>query len=91
MMIRTPADLGALIRERRKKLGWDQNALAKRAGTSRQWVVAIEQGKAGAALGLILRSLSALGVTLSASENKMSAPTTVDINQIITSLRKPKK
>ena len=35
MRIRTAADLGAFIRERRTKLGMDQIALAKKAGTSR--------------------------------------------------------
>ncbi len=36
MRIRTPADLGAFIRERRTKLGMDQIALTKKAGTSRK-------------------------------------------------------
>jgi len=35
MRIRTPADLGALIRDRRKKLRLDQKALAVKVGVSR--------------------------------------------------------
>jgi HTH-type transcriptional regulator/antitoxin HipB len=91
MIIRTPVDLGALIKDRRKKLGLDQRAVAKKAGTSRQWVVAVEQGKPRAAIGLILRTLQALDIALVASEGKVDDAGTVDINRIISSLRKPKK
>ena len=99
-MIRTPGDLGAFIRERRLKLSLDQRALALKAGTSRQWIVAIERGKSGAAIGLILRTLQALQAAFEISESSSSAgkpsskkraPLSVDINQIVASLRKPKK
>jgi len=43
MLVRTPSDLGAIIRERRLKLGLDQQSLAKRAGTSRKWLVEVEK------------------------------------------------
>lgn len=39
MRIRTPVDLGALIRERRKALRLDQKTLAEKVGVSRQWIV----------------------------------------------------
>ena len=45
MRIRTPADLGALIRDSRTKLGLDQKSLAEKVGVSRQWIVEIEKGK----------------------------------------------
>jgi y4mF family transcriptional regulator len=45
MRIRTPIDLGALIRERRKALRLDQKTLAEKVGVSRQWIVDVEQGK----------------------------------------------
>lgn len=45
MRIRTPVDLGALIRDRRTKLGLDQRSLAKKVGVSRQWIVEVEKGK----------------------------------------------
>jgi len=45
MRIRTPIDLGALIRERRKALRLDQKTLAEKVGGSRQWIVDVEQGK----------------------------------------------
>jgi DNA-binding XRE family transcriptional regulator len=35
MIVRTPTALGLLIRERRRALGLDQQALAKKVGVSR--------------------------------------------------------
>ena len=66
MQVRTPLDLGLVIRERRRKLGLSQNALAEKTGVGRQWLVAVEHGKARAEIGLVLRTLAALGLTLSA-------------------------
>ena len=60
MLIRSPADLGAIIRERRKQLKLDQAELAKRIGVSRQWLVGVEQGHPRAALGLVLRAIDTL-------------------------------
>ena len=56
MRIRTPADLGALIRDSRTKLGLDQKSLAEKVGVSRQWIVEIEKGIA--AHPRILRQLA---------------------------------
>ena|SRR6266849_7096432 len=67
MFVRTPSDLGALIRERRMKLGLDQRSLAQKAGTSRKWLIEVENGKPRAEIGLILRTLKALGIELNAS------------------------
>jgi len=98
ILIRTPFDLGALIRERQRKLGLDQNELARRTGASRQWVVAIERGKSGAQLGLVLRALTALGIALTAVDqgpsarrysSKRSDLPPIDINRVISSLRRP--
>ncbi len=97
MLIRTPSDLGALIRDRRRKLGLDQRSLAKRAGTSRKWLIEVESGKSRAEIGLVLRTLKALGIAVGV--NEISAPSTprkrptgvaetVDINQILNSLKK---
>jgi HTH-type transcriptional regulator/antitoxin HipB len=70
MLVRTPSDLGALIRDRRRKLGLDQRALAQKAGTSRKWLVEVENGKPRAEIGLILRTLKALGIELNASPGR---------------------
>ena len=96
MFIRTASDLGALIRERRLKLGLDQIDLARKAGTSRKWLVEVENGKPRAEIGLILRTLKALDVTLSvadttsdvASRRTKTDTPSVDINQVIDSLKR---
>jgi HTH-type transcriptional regulator/antitoxin HipB len=96
MFIRTASDLGALIRERRLKFGLDQLALARKAGTSRKWLIEVENGKPRAEIGLILRTLKALGVALSVADTtsdgesgrtKTDIPS-VDINQVIDSLKR---
>ena len=95
MRIRTATDLGAFIRERRAKLGWDQVSLAKKAGTSRKWLVEVEQGKPGAEIGLILRTLKSLEISIDLEADssvatppagKAKAP---DINSVLDSLKKP--
>ena len=64
MFIRTPLDLGAAIRDRRRRRGWSQRVLAEKVGASRQWVNEVEKGKARTEIGLALRALDTLGVTL---------------------------
>jgi HTH-type transcriptional regulator/antitoxin HipB len=94
MRIRTATDLGAFIRERRTKLGMDQISLAKKAATSRKWLVEVEQGKPGAEIGLILRTLKSLETSISVAadslvetppQGKVKAP---DINSVLDSLKK---
>ena len=65
MRLRTPGDVGAIIRERRRTLGLDQAALARKVGVSRLWINQMEHGKPGASLNLVLRTLAAVGVELS--------------------------
>jgi HTH-type transcriptional regulator/antitoxin HipB len=64
MLIRTYKDIGALIRHKRKEQGWDQKSLAQKVGVSRQWLIEVEKGKPRAEVGLVLRVLEALGVSL---------------------------
>lgn len=90
MLIRTPADLGAIIRDRRRRLGIDQQTLADRLGVTRQWVLGVEKGKSGAAVGIILRALSVLGITLSVDAdlppaNAVSAP---NIDAVVTAAKR---
>jgi HTH-type transcriptional regulator / antitoxin HipB len=63
MRIRTPLELGAFLRDLRKKRGLDQGSLAREVGVSRQWIVAMEKGKQRAPIGLVLRTLNALGLS----------------------------
>jgi HTH-type transcriptional regulator / antitoxin HipB len=67
MRIRNIKDLGAYLRARRTELGMDQATLAEKAGTSRKWLIEVENGKPGAALGLVLRTLRALDVAVDLS------------------------
>lgn len=66
MLVRTPADLGAVIRDRRKQLKLDQAAFAERIGVSRYWVILIERGHPRAELNLVLRALDDLDIQLDA-------------------------
>jgi HTH-type transcriptional regulator/antitoxin HipB len=95
MRIRTPTDLGALIRDRRAKLGLDQRALAKKAGVSRQWIVEVEKGKARAEIGLVLRTINTLGILLTVEEDapakKEGGAPTVDIDSIVAAARGERK
>ena len=94
MLIRTPAELGAILRDRRKKLKLDQSTLAKRIGVSRQWVIEVERGHARAELGLILRALDALDIRLDAGTEQTPArrvtTPAIDINAIVARARKKK-
>ena len=94
MKIRTATDLGAFIRERRVKLGMDQSDLAEKAGTSRKWIVEVEQGKQRAEIGLVLRTLKTFGVSLDIAVDRAQKASAaresgkVDINKILNSLKK---
>jgi HTH-type transcriptional regulator/antitoxin HipB len=72
----------------------DQISLAKKAGTSRKWLVEVEQGKPGAEIGLILRTLKSLTISIDLEADssvetpppaKAKAP---DINSVLDSLKK---
>lgn len=66
MLIRTAKDVGNLIRATRKSLGWSQGELASQVGTTQKWVSFVENGRPGAQLDLVLRTLAVLRVTLEA-------------------------
>jgi len=95
MRIQTPADLGALIRNTRKKFELDQSTLAKKIGVSRLWLVEIEKGKPRAEMGLVLRTLDALQISLNATTPEIKArkrpDTIVDIDRIVAAARNPRK
>jgi HTH-type transcriptional regulator / antitoxin HipB len=92
MLIRSPADLGAIIRDRRKQLKLDQASFAKRIGVSRQWVIDVEHGHPRAELALVLRAMDALKIRLDAGPEQAARTASprpaVDINAIVA---KPKK
>jgi HTH-type transcriptional regulator / antitoxin HipB len=86
MRVRTPKDIGLVIRERRRELGMDQAELARRVGVSRQWLVEIEGGKARAELGLVLRTLRELDLDAWIGDMPVSEPhpaAAIDLNRVI--------
>ena len=90
MRVRTSADLGAVIRDRRKQLKLDQATLAERIGVSRQWLIEMERGHARAELALVLRALDALNIQLdtSISQAGRRAADAVDIDTIVAKAKK---
>jgi HTH-type transcriptional regulator/antitoxin HipB len=64
MRVRNPKELGLLLRQGREDRGWTQEELASRAGVTRQWVIGIEGGKPKAEVGLVLRAIAALDLTV---------------------------
>lgn len=101
MRVRTPHELGALIRDYRMRCKLDQKSLAATVGVSRQWIVEIEKGKARAPLGLVLRTLGALGIVLDAQQENPASPRDkdkshavdayVNIDSIVARARKKRK
>jgi y4mF family transcriptional regulator len=93
MLVRTPADLGAVIRDRRKQLKLDQATFAKRIGVSRYWVIMIERGHPRAELGLVLRAIDALDIHLDANirEANRRRPSAVDIDAIVAKAKRNKR
>src|SRR3954451_19760798 len=62
MLVNSPMELAQLMRDQRKRRRLSQQRLAELIGVSRQWVIALEQGKPTAELGLVLQALSAVGL-----------------------------
>jgi len=97
--VRTPRDVGLLLREACKRLKLGQAELAERLGVSRKWVVEAERGNAGAALGTVLRAIDLVGAKLGALASDAEVPRTknasrapdVDIDAIIARARKPRR
>lgn len=56
--------LGGFIGDLRRSLKIRQSDVARRAGVSRQWIGALEQGKPTLELGLVLRTLEVLGLEI---------------------------
>jgi HTH-type transcriptional regulator/antitoxin HipB len=63
MRIASGRELGALVRDYRRRQGLSQSDLADQVGVSRQWVIGLEHGRARD-VGLVLRTLEALGLTI---------------------------
>jgi HTH-type transcriptional regulator / antitoxin HipB len=96
MQIRTAKDIGALIRDQRKNQKLDQAELAKKVGVNRRWVLEVERGKPRAEIGLVLKTLDALRLTLSIEGGALTHRRagrdieSVDIDAIIENAKRPK-
>ena len=64
MDMRTPRDVGREAATYRRFLRLKQSDVARACGVSRQWISALEQGKATLEIGLVLRAFEALGIDL---------------------------
>lgn len=97
MQIRTASDIGALIRDQRKNQKLDQAELAKKVGVNRRWVLEVERGKPRAEVGLVLKTLDALGLTLliegetAARRRGGREIESVDIDAIVENAKRPKR
>lgn len=67
MLIRTPGDLGEVLRYARAKAGMSQSDLADWLGVSRFYVSSLESGEATERLGRIFSALTLLGYELHAA------------------------
>jgi y4mF family transcriptional regulator len=77
-------ELAAGIRAERKRLGLSQVALAERAGVGREWIIGLEKGKTTAEIGLVLRTLRALGLTLRlGSESEVASRGRIDLDALL--------
>lgn len=65
-IIRSTEDLGAALRQARRKAGLTQMQVADALGFSHQWISEIESGKPNARIGAILEVAAALNLTLKA-------------------------
>jgi len=83
--IRSPRDLASAVRGRRRDLGLSQSELAKKAGVSRKWISELEAGKSRVELGLVIRVLERLGLTLvvEGTARMRRSGTTIDLDAVL--------
>lgn len=80
MLITSPRDLGLYVRASRQRLGRTQAELAAAANVSRRWLSDLEAGKPTAEIGLVFRTLSALGLVLDAQPDQ-PAPDQINLDE----------
>ncbi|HIJ63062.1 MAG TPA: helix-turn-helix transcriptional regulator [Rhodospirillaceae bacterium] len=64
MLLKTPTDFGALIRDARRKAKLSQADLARMINATQGWISEIENGKPTAEIGMVLTAITALGLRL---------------------------
>ena len=83
MRLRTVRDVGAMVRDRRRAADLSQADLADRAGVSKRWLAALEAGKSGAEMGLVLRTFAALGIELTTNDAGPAGAGSVDLDALL--------
>lgn len=63
-VIESAADLGAVVRQARRAAGITQQRLADQVGSSRQWIIRLEQGHHRMAMSTVFEVLWALGLEM---------------------------
>jgi transcriptional regulator with XRE-family HTH domain len=74
MRLTRPTDIGALVRDHRRARKVRQADLAARLQVSPKWLSQLENGKPTIQLGLALRVLRDLGITLVAETERAPLP-----------------
>jgi HTH-type transcriptional regulator / antitoxin HipB len=89
MALRSIRQIAVAVRGRRQDLRLSQAELASRAGVSRKWISEFESGKSTAELGLVLRVLDELGLTLDLAQqgDTQDRPSAVDLDVLLRQLR----
>jgi HTH-type transcriptional regulator/antitoxin HipB len=93
MIVKSPADLGHLVRDFRIQRGLTQAALADEVGASRKWLIDLEAGKRTADLSLVLRTLNVLGIELDARSRAVTRTRNdaIDLDAVIARTRNSKR
>ena len=73
MNTRTPKELGAAIRARRKQLKVTQKDLAMTCGTGLRFIIDLEKGKPTCQIGKIFRIFQAMGLELHITDSVAGA------------------
>ena len=73
-MIVSAGDVGRLVRQTRQAASMTQQQLADRVGTTRQWVIRLEQGHSTPTMKTVLVALSVLGLEITATHDLPPPP-----------------
>ena len=90
MRIESPRQLGALLKDGRRKAGLTQQELADRIQASLRSVQRAEGGFAGTRIGLMLTALATVGVALESGRRDATSSIVVpDVSRIIAGALRP--
>jgi HTH-type transcriptional regulator / antitoxin HipB len=93
--LRSAEQLGLAIRLKRQEKKLSQSALAELLGVERKWVLRLEAGNPRAELGLVLKTLEALGIRASLAQTdrlraaEKSPPATSRLDDVFRRLQRP--